>query len=87
MVDMGFLDVVQLYVMYISSYRLLDVGWDDWDTEALYVKELLHDWQSGVLRYLRVHDGGVKDEHLPNYNHVLLNMRNYECNTKVGGDT
>ena len=39
-----------------------------------------------MLGYLRVHDGGVKDEHLLDYNYALLKVRNYECDADVGGE-
>ena len=40
-----------------------------------------------MLGYLRVSDGGLKDEYLLDYNYALLKVRNYECDAKVGGDT
>ena len=48
---------------------------------------LLQEWQRGVLDYSRVCDGGVKDEHLLDYNYMLLKVRSYECNAEVGGGT
>ena len=83
----GFLDAVQLYGMLISSYRLLGVGWDDWDTEAEHVECLLQDWRRGVLDYLRVLEGGVKDKHVIDYNYVVRLVRNYDCDNECGSDT
>ena len=80
-----FLDAVQWYGTRMYSNRLLSVGQDDWDMEAKHVECLLQDWQRSELDYLRVCDGGVKDEHLLNYNYVLSLVCNYECDVEVGG--
>ena len=39
------------------------------------------------MEYLRVRDGGLKDEYLLDYNFLVRLVGNYECGDECGGDT
>ena len=47
----------------------------------------LQEWQRGVLEYLRICDGGVKDKHWLDDEYSIRLVRNSECNYDCGGDT